>query len=58
MESWIAFWKYACIVGFGCFYLLAVVVIPLGARDLMRLFRRLSGRDGGSGESDTDTPSP
>jgi hypothetical protein len=44
MDAWIEFWKYACIVGFGAFYLLVLIVIPLGGRDLLRLFRRLGGR--------------
>lgn len=42
MDGWIAFWKIACIVGFVAFYILAVAIIPLGARDLLRLFRHLS----------------
>jgi len=42
MDAWIEFWKYACLIGFGLFYLLVLIVIPLGARDLMRLFRHLA----------------
>lgn len=46
MEGWITFWKYVCIAGFGLFYLLVLFIIPLGAKDLFELFRRLgSGRD-------------
>ena len=41
MDGWIAFWKIACLVGFAAFYLLVVFVLPLGARDLLRLFRHL-----------------
>jgi hypothetical protein len=53
METWAAFWKAACAIGFAAFYLLVLFIIPLGARDLIRLFRHL-GR-GGSGP--TDPPS-
>jgi len=41
MDKWIEFWKVACIVGFSAFYLLVLIVIPLGGRDLLRLFRHL-----------------
>ena len=53
MESWIEFWKYACLIGFGLFFLLALAIIPLGARDLGRLFRYL--RRGGRGPDDSET---
>ena len=52
MEGWITFWEVACLIGFVSFYVLVLAVIPLGARDLLRLFRHLSGRGGGS-DSDT-----
>ena len=39
--GWIEFWKWLLIVGLGSFFLLVLVVLPLGARDLVRLFRRL-----------------
>jgi hypothetical protein len=45
MDGWIAFWKIACLVGFTAFYLLVAAILPLGARDLVRLFRHL--REGG-----------
>ncbi len=41
MDGWIEFWKIACIVGFTGFYVLVAFVIPLGGRDLLRLFRHL-----------------
>jgi hypothetical protein len=44
MEAWIAFWKYACLIGFAAFYLLVLAIIPLGAIDLAKLFRQLSGK--------------
>ena len=52
MEDWITFWKLACCIGFAAFYLLTLAVIPLGARDLFRLFRHLSrGSDMPDGRS-------
>lgn len=51
MDGWITFWRVACLIGFAAFYVLVLAVIPLGARDLLRLFRHL-GRGGQSGESE------
>jgi len=51
VDGWITFWTLACIGFFGAFYLLVLVVVPLGARDLLRLFRHLSR---GSEEQDED----
>lgn len=48
------FWKVACIVGFASFYLLVVAIIPLGARDLLRLFRHLER--GSDQPPDADDP--
>jgi hypothetical protein len=42
MEGWITFWRIVCTVAFSAFYLLVLVVIPLGAIDLVALFRHLS----------------
>lgn len=52
MSGWIAFWKYACLIGFGAFYLLVLLVLPLGFRDLLRLFRHLRERGGEPAEPD------
>ncbi|VAX42603.1 hypothetical protein MNBD_PLANCTO02-762 [hydrothermal vent metagenome] len=40
-SAWITFWKYLLYVGFGSFALLVLVVIPFGARDVFRLFKKL-----------------
>ena len=48
MEAWITFWKVICTIAFSAFYLLVLFVIPLGARDLVALFRHLN--------RDRDTP--
>ena len=40
--TWITFWKCLLYVGFGSFALLVLVVIPLGARDVFRLFKKLN----------------
>jgi len=42
MNSWITFWKWAYIFGLGSFFLLAIVILPLGLRDLLVLFRHLA----------------
>ncbi len=45
MDSWVIFWKWAYLIGLVSFAVLVVVVIPLGARDLVRLFQHLQGQD-------------
>jgi len=51
VSGWITFWLIACIVFFGAFALLALAVVPLGARDLLRLFRHLrAGADEQAGD--------
>jgi len=40
-EQWIDLWGVVLVVGLGAYYAVAAVVIPLGARDVRRLFRRL-----------------
>lgn len=55
MSAWITFWKTLCLLGFASFYGVVLVIIPLGARDLLALFRDL-GRDR-AGRSEGD-PSP
>jgi len=42
MSGWITFWKWACIVGIGSFFVMVLFVIPHGAADIARLFRDLS----------------
>ena len=51
IDNWEILWKWVLIVGLGSFFLLSLVVLPLGARDLLRLFRRL---DDPSRHSDDD----
>ena len=42
LESpWILFWEFVLTVGLGSFFILVLVVIPLGARDIRRLFQKL-----------------
>lgn len=49
MESaWIGFWKVVLTVGFGSFALLVVAVIPLGAMDIVKLFRKMDREEIGS----------
>ena len=59
MESLMTIWAWIYLIGLASFFLLALAIVPLGGRDLMSLFRTLSGRDkdeeGGAGkEADID----
>ncbi len=40
-SAWIKFWEIILTIGFGSFAILVLIVIPLGARDVLRLFRKL-----------------
>ncbi len=42
METLQSFWTWAYVLGIGSFYLLVLVVIPFGFRDLLHLFRELN----------------
>jgi hypothetical protein len=50
VDGWIILWKWAYLIGLISFAVLAVVVVPLGARDLLALFRHLKSRDEDGGE--------
>jgi len=43
-SAWITFWEIVLIVGLGAFLLLVLAVIPLGARDIKRMFTTLDAR--------------
>ena len=45
MESWITFWTVAFIVIVVAYYLIAIVLLPLGIRDLFALFSQLNKDD-------------
>lgn len=42
MEIWIDIWKYILILGIGVFALSVIVIVPLGARDIWTLVKRLN----------------
>lgn len=51
MTHWALFWKFVCVIGFGSFALTVLYIVPLGARDVLRLFKSLGGQrdaDGGN----------
>lgn len=49
MEFLKDFWTWAYIIGMGLFAVMAVIIIPLGLRDLIRLFVHLNDdREGNS----------
>ena len=41
MEGLQLFWTWAYLLGFGAFVIMAIVIIPLGFRDLLRLLKDL-----------------
>lgn len=44
-HAWIQFWKYVLIAGLGSYAVLALIIIPCGARDIYRLFQKLDRRE-------------
>ena len=41
-QAWKDFWGWAFTIGIGAFYVLVVIMIPLGMRDLLRLLAKLN----------------
>lgn len=41
MHDWITIWKWIYLLGLLSYALLVIVIIPLGARDLSRMFMSL-----------------
>ena len=62
LDSWALLWKWVFFIGLTSFFVLVIVIIPLGWRDLVRLFAQL--RAGGEGSAldapvrRTDSTSP
>jgi len=46
-QQWITFWEVVLTLGRGSYLVLAVVIVPFGIRDILRLFRHLDQRDDG-----------
>lgn len=42
MEAFQTFWGWAYVIGIGLFAAVAVVIVPLGFRDVLQLLRELS----------------
>jgi hypothetical protein len=42
MDGWQSLWTWIYVIGFGAFVVMAVVIIPLGFKDLMRLLKELA----------------
>ena len=40
-SPWVTVWQVVLVIGLSSFFLLALVVIPFGARDIKRLFEKL-----------------
>ena len=47
METLRDFWTWAFILGIGSFYVMVLIVIPLGFFDLLKLFRNLKEEEQG-----------
>ncbi len=45
MENWIMFWKYLLMAGIGAYVITVLLIIPLGARDIVSLLRELGKHD-------------
>lgn len=39
--GWIELWKWVLIIGLGLYFVVVAAVVPLGALDIRKLFRRL-----------------
>ncbi len=50
---WITFWEVVLIAGLSAFLLLVLAVIPLGARDIKRMFVALDARQPSEAETRT-----
>jgi hypothetical protein len=44
-QAWIDFWQVVLTIGLGSYALLALVIVPCGARDIYRLFQTLDRSD-------------
>jgi len=53
LEGWMSLWTWVFVVMIAAFYLLVVIVAPLGRRDLKRLFADLR-RPTGEARKDSD----
>ena len=40
-SPWVTFWQVVLAIGLASFFLLVLVVIPFGGRDIKRLFEKL-----------------
>jgi hypothetical protein len=45
MDFWIPFWMVVLVLSIGAFAASMIAIIPLGARDIWTLLRRLSDND-------------
>ena len=54
MEGLKLFWTWAYVLGFGAFAVMALIIIPLGMRDLIRLLKDLGSHDRDEGEKEPE----
>jgi hypothetical protein len=49
LESWITVWTWVYAIGLGSFLVIALAIVPLGARDVWRMLRAVeASRDIGT----------
>ena len=44
-SEWIMFWQTVLGIGLGSYVLMALIIIPFGARDVLKLFCKLDAND-------------
>jgi len=44
MDGWIQLWTWVYIIGFAVYAAVALVLIPLGGRDILRMFATLKSQ--------------
>ena len=57
-SGWMTFWNIVLGVGFAAFAVVLLSVIPLGARDVMRLFSRLDAQTKSIAETNEQDKEP
>ena len=57
-SGWMIFWNIVLGVGFAAFAVVLLSVIPLGARDVMRLFSRLDAQTKSTTETNEQDKEP
>ena len=57
-SNWIELWKWVLIIGLSLYFVVVVAVVPLGALDIRKLFRRLDEERRQRQDSASEEPRP